>query len=189
MTGRIWTISNALSLSRVMLAVPIAYFLLRGDETGRWLAVVLMGAAMLTDFFDGLLARWLNQVTDLGKILDPFADKVAMGVVVFVLTLQGVVPEWFFLAAVVRDLLIMLGGLYVKRRRGVLLQSNIVGKWTVTATAVFVILATLQIDSVGAYLLEMILLYTSTLLLGISLIVYTNRFFSLMKEGGNRGVA
>ncbi len=77
----IFYISNLLSLSRVVLILPIHYFLKMDTMTGSYWAVFLMLLVALTDTLDGRLARKLNQQSDFGRILDPIADKVAIAVI------------------------------------------------------------------------------------------------------------
>ncbi len=94
MAHRNWTISNGLSFLRILLVIPIAVLLLQPEH--RMLVVGLLLFAALTDLFDGYLARMLNEVSDFGKIIDPLADKIAVGVVCLILMVQGKVPLWFF---------------------------------------------------------------------------------------------
>src|ERR1700690_1959797 len=139
MDQRIWTISNGLSFLRILLVIPIAILLYQPAD--RMIAAGLVVFAALTDLFDGYLARKLNEVSEFGKIIDPLADKIAIAVVCLILTMQGKIPLWFFLIAIVRDIGIFLGGFYVRHKRGVILQSNTIGKWAVTSVAIFVLIS------------------------------------------------
>lgn len=71
----LWTVPNLLTYLRFLLVVPFMYFFLQQNYIA---AAVCIGFSGLTDCFDGMLARKLNQVTSLGKILDPIADKVTL---------------------------------------------------------------------------------------------------------------
>ena len=82
----LWTVPNLLTYLRFMLVVPFMCFFLQQNYIG---AAVCIGFSVLTDCFDGLLARKLNQVTSLGKILDPIADKIMVAAVILVLTAKG----------------------------------------------------------------------------------------------------
>ncbi len=123
-----WTFSNVLSASRFVLAIPLCWSLWYG-ATWWILFWALLSAA--TDFFDGYVARRLRQVSDFGKILDPIADKVMVGSAALTIYLSGRVEWWLFAVIIVRDLLILLGGIFVQRRYAVVLSSNQVGKWAV----------------------------------------------------------
>lgn len=180
MDSRRWTISNVLSFSRIILTIPIILLLLRSDIVDRWWALGLMVVASLTDFFDGMLARTYHQETDLGKILDPLADKIAVVTITGLLTFKGIIPLWFLIAAVIRDGLILTGGLYVKARKKIVLQSNVLGKWTVTIMALYIMLATLSLQVM--HVVQQTLLMMSTVMMILSFATYARRFVFLLKK-------
>ncbi|HEV8539144.1 MAG TPA: CDP-alcohol phosphatidyltransferase family protein [Bacteroidota bacterium] len=183
MNRQVWTVSNLLSVLRVILVLPIATLAASHTPGDRLLAAGLIALAAATDYFDGVVARKLNQVTDLGKIIDPFADKIAVGVVCVILALHGKLPVWFVVSAILRDLLILTGGVIVKKSRGILLQSNIVGKWAVGVAAMYIFVLVLDVG--GAGWLETILLYASALMLLASFLLYLQRFTSIMKPNSS----
>ncbi|MGA2623650.1 MAG: CDP-alcohol phosphatidyltransferase family protein [Bacteroidota bacterium] len=173
-----WTISNFLSALRLLLAIPIAILVSSVNPAQRSFAVGLIVIAILSDIFDGMLARKLNQVTEFGKIIDPLADKIGVAIVAVVLAQQGRLPIWFLLLVIVRDMLIFLGGMYVKKVRGIVLQSNLIGKLAVVVVTTFAIV--IIVDYPGSDWLKESLLILSSLLLGLSFILYANRFIGLM---------
>ena len=177
-TGPFWTISNVLSSMRVLLTVPIAVFLLRRDPGDRAVLIALVLVASLTDLLDGWLARKLGKVTEIGKILDPLADKIAVGTVVVILVLQARVPVWFVVMVLARDALILVGGLYARQAVGVVLESNLVGKWTVAVIAAF--LSVTMIEGTGSDWLALSLLLLSAVMMLISLALYVRRFIRLV---------
>lgn len=177
MTDRTWTISNILSISRIVLVIPIVVLLLGDREEHRIWVVGIMILAMVTDTLDGILARSLNQESELGRILDPLADKIAVAVIAGVLTFKGIVPLWFFLLALARDLLILAGGIYLKARKNVVLQSNTLGKWAVTVVAVYIIVATLGVSQ--SELVEWPLLTASVFMIVASFISYVRKFIDV----------
>ena len=127
--GRFWTAANALSLSRLVLVVPIAVLLWQDGPLG-WL-LGLTVAAIMTDWFDGRVARWTQTVSEWGKVIDPVADKFAAIMTVSVLTFrpaEPTLPLWFFGVIVGRDLLILAGGAWIARRSGKVLMSAWAGK-------------------------------------------------------------
>lgn len=79
------TVPNALSVLRVILVPFFAWFFMQGNLPA---AVAMLALSGLSDMFDGLIARKFNQVTELGKMLDPFADKLTQGVVALCLAVQ-----------------------------------------------------------------------------------------------------
>ncbi len=180
MDGSVWTSSNLLSLSRAVLAVPIGWLLLSDTGTSRWIAAGLIVVAAATDFLDGFLARRLLQVTDLGRIIDPAADKFAAGVVALILTVEGRLPLWFLVGVIARDGLILAGGAYIRKSRGVVLQSNWPGKTAMGILALLIFLVVLDLPALQLY--AAVLLYVSAGLLMISFVIYTLRFVEVTRE-------
>jgi CDP-diacylglycerol--glycerol-3-phosphate 3-phosphatidyltransferase len=171
-----------LSILRIVIVVPIVLLLLEDDPALRWWAVVLMGAAALTDTLDGYFARLFNQESTFGRLLDPVADKVAVAAVVVTLALRGLLPLWFLALAAVRDVLILAGGLYVKKVKGMILQSTFVGKAAVTVVAALLIVVAIPLQVVPE--LKNGLLFLSSLMLIASFAAYFKRFVSVMSEEG-----
>ena len=68
-----WTIPNLLSLLRIIVIPFFAYFFIKGNAL--W-AIIVLFLSGVSDFLDGKIARKFNQVSDLGKVLDPVADKL-----------------------------------------------------------------------------------------------------------------
>ncbi|MGA8265175.1 MAG: CDP-alcohol phosphatidyltransferase family protein, partial [Ignavibacteriaceae bacterium] len=91
------TKSNLLSLLRLLLVIPL-WLLFDNINLGysRIFIMILCWFAVLTDVLDGYLARKFNEVTEMGKIIDPLADKFVIGVVVLKLFLIGDVPNYYF---------------------------------------------------------------------------------------------
>ncbi len=180
MHGRIWTVSNGLSVLRILLVYPIIALLSSGAPTDRYAAAGLIVFAACTDFLDGLLARSLNQVSDIGKVIDPIADKLGIGAVAVALALKGALPVWFLLLLLARDVAIFFGGLYVQRTKGVILQSTMVGKWAAGSLAVLILGIVLDLPSFAPVVRA--LLIVSVCLLVISFGVYARRFVTLVRR-------
>lgn len=175
MLQRIWTISNLLSLSRIVLLAPLAYFLLGDVPHGRIWAAGVVVAAALTDFFDGYFARRLHQVTDLGKALDPIADKIAAGGSAILLLMIGAIPLWYVAVLIARDILILIGSLYIRSRKSIITQSNWPGKIAVTLIAVVVFLSAL--GSAETESIRQWTLWLSVLMMALSMALYAQRLF------------
>lgn len=138
---RINTISNHLSFSRVLLTIPIYYFLqnMEHGEIHRFMAALLMILAAVTDYLDGYFARKYNDVTELGKIIDPLADKLAVGVIAIILYLKDMLPEYILIIVVARDVIIFIGGIIVSNKIGKVLPSNMLGKITVLILGLYLL--------------------------------------------------
>ena len=144
----IWTLSNILSLSRIFLAVPLCIAIWNGNIF--WtITVTLVG--MFTDFLDGYFARKFDQITELGKILDPLGDKVIIGSAVVMMTIVGILPLWFTIVVVARDIIIFTVGVYAKRRLGFVIPSNVLGKVTVNVISLVVILMFLGVGEAETF--------------------------------------
>lgn len=102
-------VPNLVSFLRLLL-VPLFVWLVVVDEIG-W-AGLLLGVIGATDWIDGYLARKLDQVTELGKFLDPLADRLAVAVAVVAGLIAGVLPSFFAWAIIVREIAVGLGALY-----------------------------------------------------------------------------
>jgi cardiolipin synthase (CMP-forming) len=101
---RIVTVPNALSLGR-LLCVPLFLWLLFSRENRVGAALLLAGLGA-TDWVDGYIARHFNQVSDLGKVLDPVADRILLIIGMIAILVDGSVPPVIFWAAVVREVLV-----------------------------------------------------------------------------------
>ncbi len=135
------TLPNFLTLSRLFLLPLILFFLISQQI---YSALILMLFSWLTDALDGFLARKLNQVTGVGKILDHLVDKIWVGSILVVLVLIKKLPISIALGVIVRDLLIVIGGSFLVRR-GVVPCSNIFGKLTGFAFALLILTYALAI--------------------------------------------
>jgi len=116
--GRVWTVPNLLSFGR-LLCVPLFLWLLFGRDN-RLAAAWLLAALGCTDWVDGFIARRYNQVSTLGKILDPAADRILLAVGVISILAYGAVPAVIAWLAIVREvsvavLALVLAALGAKR--------------------------------------------------------------------------
>jgi cardiolipin synthase (CMP-forming) len=104
--SRILTWPNAVTVVRLAL-IPVYVWLL--FETSHQLAAgLLLGALGITDWIDGFLARRLHQVTTLGKVLDPVADRALVFTAVITVAIYGAVPWWFAIATLAREVIVTI---------------------------------------------------------------------------------
>jgi CDP-diacylglycerol--glycerol-3-phosphate 3-phosphatidyltransferase len=145
----------------------------------------------ISDLLDGYIARKRDEVSELGKIIDPLADKFCVISISITLLVQDVIPLWFVLIIVLRDVIIFSGGLFLKRSKNVVLMSNWIGK-----ISVFIIGLTLlfsiffmhfknnqiffsyHTENLELYLKFLIILSITMSI--VSLIVYFKRFYSIV---------
>lgn len=109
------TVPNALSVLRIVIVPFFAWTFLTGHTI---IATILLGVSGLSDMFDGMIARKFNQVTELGKMLDPFADKLTQGVVALCLGLKFPVVLPLLVLFVVKELaMLCCAGVLLKKRK------------------------------------------------------------------------
>lgn len=134
--------SNLISISRILLVIPTAYFLSKINENDSYRIIVILFfvGAYLTDLLDGFIARKFNQITEFGKIIDPLADKIFVTMIILQLFLMGEIPVFYFWIIILRDVIIFLGGIYVSNKIGKVLPSNLLGKITVASIASFLLI-------------------------------------------------
>ena len=174
--NRFWTLSNAISLVRAVLTVPAVWFVALGQEY-RWEAFAVVAVMILSDWADGYVARKRGETSRWGKILDPLADKVGIGAIAIALVCFKNLPVWLLAAVLVRDAAIFFGGLYLVRRRGILLASNFWGKATSLALSALLLAYFWEADALKPALVSI-----SIVLLVISLFSYARRFFAILKN-------
>lgn len=103
-SSRIVTIPNVLSLFRLLL-IPVFLGLLIAEEYG-W-ALLVLAVSSLTDFVDGYVARHFNQVSRLGQLLDPAADRLFIFTTLIGLAWAGLLPWWLIGVIIARDVLLL----------------------------------------------------------------------------------
>ena len=126
---RVLTIPNIISFAR-LLGVPVFLWLVLGVNTsaGDWWAVGLLMAAGLSDWLDGKIARALNQQSRLGQLLDPAADRFYIVATVISLAVRAIIPWWLVAVLAVRELLLGVVLLLLRRRGWGPLQVSFAGK-------------------------------------------------------------
>ena len=130
-------IPNILTLFRILLVPVFIYLFHISKEHGLAVAVFLL--AGLTDVLDGFLARHYNWTSNIGKILDPFADKCMQVSALICLGQSGFVSWWIVSVLVFKELVLFIGALFALKKEKVYVQSNWYGK---AGTVAFYIVAT-----------------------------------------------
>lgn len=169
-------IPNAICLLRVVLTVPTVLAISRGEAA---LALVLFTIAAISDGLDGYLAKRNGWASDIGRILDPIADKILLVATFLACAWQGLIPIWLAAAAVARD--VMLGGgaliyrLWFGRIEG---SPSLLSKINTTLQIIVVIVAmlnaTLPLIPSAIVVTLAIVTFGTTVLSGID---YTRRSF------------
>ena len=125
-TDRILTIPNLISSLRIAL-IPVFVALIVEPDTRR-AGLVLFVVVVATDWVDGALARATGQVSDLGKVLDPVADRLAIAAGLIALVVADAFPLWAALLILVRDVTVLIAGLVLLAKRRTRIEVRYLGK-------------------------------------------------------------
>ena len=174
-------ISNMISTFRLLI-VPVLFWLIYKED---YKPAILVGAiAVISDLLDGFFARVLNQHSELGYILDPMADKCAIGAGIFALVLStSAFPMWAFVIVVLRDIAIVVGNAYLAYKAKMITRSNFWGKCTSFLLSITVILYLLgELKTPIPFKIEVISLYIAIFFVFISFFSYFRHMLRVLKS-------
>lgn len=134
---QIFTWSNAISASRAVVALPIMWLHYTNGYQITWPIIALVVYGIFSDYLDGYVARMTDRVSELGKNLDPIADKVTAFFLFAYAVYIGYIPLWFFILEIVRDIIILSGSIYIRSIRGKVAMAVTSGKVSVNALAAY----------------------------------------------------
>jgi cardiolipin synthase (CMP-forming) len=120
------TVPNVISFARILL-IPVFVVLLLNDGTER-AGLLVFGLVAASDWVDGYVARRTDQVSELGKLLDPTADRLAIGAGLIALAVAGAVPLWAVLLVIARDVLVLAAGIALLVAKGGRVDVRFLGK-------------------------------------------------------------
>lgn len=169
---------NILSSIRLLLLLPVL-ILFSNFEANRSILIIIAILAALLDNLDGYFARKYNEITELGKIIDPLADKLMVAVFGFGLVLNGAIPTWFFAIVLSRDLIIMLFSLFFFSKVDKVQPSNFMGKLTVTLIGISFLVAMIGLESDNLFFSTLLVITSAAVV--VSLIVYAHRSYINIK--------
>lgn len=171
-----WSVPNLLSLLRLIFLPVICYAISMQTHTGNVIAIVFLFLSGSTDFWDGYLARKLNQCSHLGRILDPVLDKITVAVIILYLAAYRQLPYWFVVLVIGRDLLILLAAARLINRFKTVVESNFLGKCTMVSFLLVIVLYTIHWRP-----FNVIALWVAALLIPATLISYLTRSKDMLK--------
>jgi cardiolipin synthase len=124
-SNRVLTVPNLISFARILL-IPVFVLLLLNEGTER-AGLILLAFVVSTDWVDGQVARRTGQVSELGKLLDPIADRLAIAAALITLVVRDAFPLWAALLILVRDVAILIAGLALLKK-DVRIDVRMIGK-------------------------------------------------------------
>jgi CDP-diacylglycerol--glycerol-3-phosphate 3-phosphatidyltransferase len=179
---------NGLTLLRIFLVPILLAVLLTRTESGVLVGTGIFGLAVVTDYLDGYFARRRNQVTKLGILLDPVADKLLTAAAFIALVEMDAVPAWMVVIIVGRELAVT-GLRSIAAGRGVMIPASALGKWKMGLQVVAIFLLLLGRRHT---LLQGPALVTLWLVVVVALVSAADYFQSCWREvvkGGGRPIA
>lgn len=146
---KIVNIPNFLTVVRIALLPAVVWRFRLGDLTG---ALIVYLIAMLTDAVDGIIARRCNQVTALGKLLDPIADKLSLITLLGLFVSDGQIPLWVLALVLLKEAALVIGG-GIALKRGIVVYALPIGKVTTVAFVASIVSRFLSLTSLADTLL------------------------------------
>jgi CDP-diacylglycerol--glycerol-3-phosphate 3-phosphatidyltransferase len=180
---RIMTLANAISISRILMSVPLVSFLdsiAQNPEPYKyyWVFGIVLYIAF-SDFLDGYVARKADEITNFGKLIDPVADKICMMVVLLYLIFTLKTPFLiFFILLSLRDIFLIVIGVYLINSQDEVFQSNWTGKWFVGISAAMMAVFVFEFPP----FIQWSLYTVSTVLMVISTFQYVKYYLSYFKK-------
>ena len=175
----LFTWSNLISLSRILIVIPVVYLHYNNGQQITWTISTLILYGIISDYLDGFVARWTNQVSEWGKILDPVADKFCAFFLFLYAVYIGIIPLWFFVIEIARDAVIVLGSAYIQYLRGKVAMAVMSGKISVNVLGLYWLAAFFFPDAADV---QFMLMGASLALMFYSFFDYLHRF-NLIRKG------
>lgn len=189
----IFLIPNLISILRILLVVP--YFLMVKMPVPPLALLIIVSVVIIaSDFLDGILARKLNQTSELGMILDPIGDKAILVATMAALFMIGRIDIYLLTLLIGKDVLILIGGLILTKKEKTVNPSNFFGKYTSALLAfgftLYIIFPSLKAMSTSPVILNIIYYISHTLISAgiiftfLTLASYSSIFIASLKQEG-----
>ncbi len=178
MSGNLFTLPNAVTLVRIAAIPFVIHAMAARQDTilAVWLVVIA-----LSDFLDGFLARLLHAQSDVGKLLDPAADKVCVLALSVALVVYSGFPAWALAMLLAKDVLIAAGGVAITRRARLPITPNYWGKATLAVEMGVFVFYAFRVEAAKAEALVAL-----TFFVVVSFLVYAKVFYDVF--AGRRSV-
>ncbi|MCU0602889.1 MAG: CDP-alcohol phosphatidyltransferase family protein [Desulfobacterales bacterium] len=174
-------IPNILTVLRILVTPLFVIFLIRNQHGYALLVFVFAG---VSDGLDGLIARWLNQRSDLGAVLDPIADKLLLTAAYITLGILKDIPGWLAVLVISRDVLIVTGiAVLTFADIHFDIRPSLVSKWTTVFQILLIGVSLLEFDFSGAQTLQAVLGWVTAGMTVLSGLHYTYLGLNILQTG------
>jgi CDP-diacylglycerol---glycerol-3-phosphate 3-phosphatidyltransferase len=170
----LWNVPNGLTVLRVLLVPVLGWLLLARDGDDAWLrtwAALVFAAAILTDRYDGVIARRNNLVTDFGKMMDPIADKALTGMAFVGLSIIGELWWWVTIVVLSREVFVTLLRFWVIRRGVIAASMGGKVKTMLQALALFGLILPFRMASGDWHPVGLVFWWASVVVMGFAVAV------------------
>lgn len=165
------SLPNKITLARIFIVPLIVVFLIRPSGWSNTIAGALFILASLTDWLDGHIARSRNQITDLGKMLDPIADKILVAAGLIPLVALGRVPVWMAVVLLGREFAVT-GLRFISLSEGLTISASRLGKYKTILQVVAVSMLILHFKVLHFHIIGMLVLWIALFASVISAVEY-----------------
>ena len=174
-------VPNILTVLRILVTPLFVIFLIRNQHG---YALLVFAFAGVSDGLDGLIARWLNQRSDLGAVLDPIADKLLLTAAYITLGILKDIPGWLAVLVISRDVLIVTGiAVLTFANIPFDIRPSLVSKWTTVFQILMIGVSLLDIDFSGAQTLQLALGWMTAGMTVLSGLHYTYLGLNILQTG------
>lgn len=141
---------NKLTILRIVLSFVFMFFIFSQGMLFKILALAVFTIASITDFLDGYIARKYNLITELGKLLDPIADKILVLTAFLAFVYFQIIPAWMLIIIIFREVLITASRL-ILAKKGKVIPASVWGKYKTISQmiAIFIILGFIVLKEYG----------------------------------------
>ncbi|MEZ0535884.1 CDP-diacylglycerol--glycerol-3-phosphate 3-phosphatidyltransferase [Caldicellulosiruptoraceae bacterium PP1] len=166
---------NILTVFRLFLIPLFVIIFFSNNEFKYIYSIFIFLLSGFTDILDGYLARKYNQITNFGKLIDPLADKLLIIVVLWCLVLKNFIPEVILIIIILKEVLMIIGSLFLYKRVNIVVSANIYGKLATFMFYLSIILLLLKIE------ISRFLLYIAVSFALLAMFIYISKYLKEFK--------
>lgn len=169
-------IPNLLTMVRFLLIPVFVYFFFSQNQYSLEIAAAVFILSGITDTLDGYIARKLNQITRLGIVLDPLADKIMLITVLASVTISNNISIWIIAVVALKELLMIAGAVSLYNERNIVIPANIFGKISTLISYIAILAVLFELPYNRA------ILYSYLGMTILALIIYLNSYLGLKRQ-------